>query len=501
MSYTVKSGDTLSKIATQLGLTGSARTDWFAQVGPTLRSGDINRIGIGEVIQTPDEFASADEPTTPAEEAPGFLDVGLEPEEEVDAGGGVTVKAGAPAAEKQAEVGVGTGSEDPETQLTILTGQNMRWYLDKGTGKWYVQYGFGERNRAIFFEAEPEQMDALFGAGMRPTQYSAKHTLASLSGLEHMFFGGNVSEMEGTGTFEAEYERIKAIALDNGILPEWAQGDAANDIMFVAQTEGKSNDWVVERLSNLPEFKARFPGLDKIKSEGNLTTVEAVSGFLELEAGVRQALSTTGGDTSTVTPALVGELINGGHSLTTVQKTVKTFDRMEKFAPAMAAFNEILGSQGLPQITDIQGMFDFMAGEAPSEMYDIYEASSIQESAVAAGLGDIFTPEYAMSTALATDQTLESATAASKKAAEMLLRLRHEVNVGEFGLDHEELLDISFGRAPTSGRSEAEVGQAINRAILKAQGDIQTKRATPYKSFGPTGSIKAASLGNLRPQT
>lgn len=502
MSYVVKKGDTLSKIATALGLTGSARTDWFAQVAPTLRSGNINVIGIGEVIQTPDEFASPDEPTAPAGEvAPDPVEVGLEPEGPVDAGGGVQVQAGAPAAESKAQEGVGAGGEDPETQLKILTGENMRWYLDRSTGKWYVQYGFGQRNRAVFFEAEPEQMDALFGKGMRPTQYSRQHTLGSLTALPHMYFGGNVAEMEGEGSFEAEYQRVLALASDSGVLPEWAaKDDAALDLLFIAQTEHQGNpDWLVEQLSKLPSFKERFPGFDKLKATGNLSTAEAISGFLEFEAGTKQALLATGKDPSQVTPELIGNLLDRGHSLTTVNQTVKSFDRMEKFRPALDAFNSILAEQGAPLIDSLQGAMDFVSGKAPSEMYDIWEASSIAEAAQQAGLGNIFTAEDAIEVGLATNQTLETATAASRKAAEMLLRLRHEVDVGKYGLNHEDLIDLSFGRMPRSGESEVNISENINRAVAAASSRLKTKAAEPFKGFTGQGTIQARSLGNLRP--
>ena len=421
--------------------------------------------------------------------------------ETVDAGGGVTVKAGAPASESQARGGVGAGGADPATQLTILTGKGMSWYLDNQSGKWYVSYSFGAGNRAVFFEAQPEQMDALFGAGMRPTQYSTKHTLASLSALDRLTFAGNIAEMEGEGTFESEVARVQAIALDNGVLPEWAQkDDAALDWLYVAVSEGKSNDWLVEKLASLPSFKQRFPNLDSLKSTGNLTTGEAITGFLEFESGIKQALVSTGKDPAQVTPQLVGALMKGGHSLTGVQQTVQGFDRMQKFAPAMQAFNSILESQGIPAISNLQGMFDFVSGKAPSQMYDVWEASSIAEATQQAGLGDIFSADDAIAIGLATDHTLESATAASRKAAEMLLRLRHEVDVGKFGLNHEDLIDAAFGRAPRSGVTEAELNENINRAVVGAQAFIQTKRATPYKGFGSTGTIQARSLGNLRPQ-
>ena len=386
-----------------------------------------------------------------------------------------------------------TRTDDVPT-LSILDGRNRKWYRDGD--RWYVGYGM-EFGRELVFEATSEQMDALFGTGPRPRATST--SLKALTGSSGVTFAGSITEVEGSGWFEDEVDRVIALALDEGILPSWAQQDgAALDILFIAQSEQKSNDWVLQQLSGLDSFKARFPGLKNIQDllGGDLET--SIDAWLEFEQGTKQALAAYGKSDQVVNPAMVGELLAGGHSLTTIQTTIATFDRMEKFAPAFEAFNSILEAQGMGTMDSLDDMFQFASGVAPSEMYDVYEASSIAEAMDVAGLGDIFSAEDAIEIGLETEQTLSSATKAAQKSAEMLLRLRHEVNVGDFGLDHEELIDISFGRAARSGRSEAEIMDNITRAVTTAQQNIQTKRAEPYKAFSSQGTIQAASLGNLR---
>jgi hypothetical protein len=500
MAYTVASGDYLGKIAIANGMTLAQLKELNPHLFDAAHKGG-NLIHPGEVVNTtPEEAAGA----APAEDTATTTAPANAP---VDAGGGVQVKAGAPAAEKANDVGVGTGSADPETQLTILTGENMRWYLDKTTGKWYVSYGFGTRNRAVFFEASPENMDSLFGTGMRPTQYSTTQTFGSLSALNNFTFGGNVSEMSGKGTFENEVKRVQSIALAEGELPAWAREGAEGnadvmDWLYVSVAEDKSMDWLVEKLVTLPAFKNRFPGLDALKKAGNLTTTDAVNAFIEYETTLKRAVAaTTNGDSSSVTPAVVGGLLTTGHSVQAATQAVVTFDRMEKFAPALNAFNSILVQQGLDPISGLQGMFDFVAGNAETKVYDIWEASSVAEAAAQAGLGKFFTADDAMSIALASNQNLESATSAAKKAAELLLRLRHEVDVSKFGLNHEDLIDMSFGVAPRSGVPESQLMDSINRAVQAAQADIQGKRATPYKGYTSTGTLQTSSLGNLRTQS
>ena len=239
--------------------------------------------------------------------------------------------------------------------------------------------------------------------------------------------------------------------------------------------------------------------LDNFKGEGNLTTIEAIAGFLEYETGVKQALKAMGQE-AIVTPELIGQLLTGGHSLTTIKDTVRGFRRLQKFEFAMNAFNEVLQGLGEDPITDIQDMLDFVSGKASQDIYDLYEASSIQEAALSAGLGDVFSVEDSIAFAQSGNFNLESATAGMRKASELLLRLRHEVDVGKFGLSHEELIDISLGQAPRSGRPESEVLDSVNRAVLSAQGQLR-RRARPQQTFSAGGALQTTSLRGLRQES
>lgn len=492
MAYTVKKGDTLGRIAKANGLTLAE----LLALNPDITNPDL--IHINQVVQVDSGAAESEASSTSseAEAASGTVDAG-----------GVAISArdpGVPTAEERAETGVGVDDGDDDTpDLTILTGKEMKWFFDRGQGKWFVQYGLPNSDRVMVFEAEPDQMDALFGTGMRPDDYQLIATKTLLA-RQNVTFSGNIAEMEGTGSFEGEVERITQFALDEGKLPEWAKKDGvALDIIFTAQSEGKSTEWTIEQLSKTQGFKERFPNIMQFKDSNNLSLTEAIGGFLEMEAGVNNALrsTNTGFAMNTIAdPAQIGALLSMGHSLKTVQDTVTGFRRMEKFAPAMDAFNQVLVEQGQQPITKIDDMLDFVAGRSSATIYDLYEASSIQEAAVGAGLGDVFSAQDAIGLANATNQTLGTATQGMQKAANLLLRMRNEVDVGKFGLDHEELIDISLGQTPRSGRSQSEILENVNRATLSAQKSLQ-QRGGPHKSFSQQGTPQAASLRGLRQES
>jgi hypothetical protein len=462
MSYVVKSGDTPGAIAVTMGGTFG---DWQNMVyvmpdGTVVQGADLDptKLPVGATVYTAEEYGD---------------------------GGG--------------EGGDDTAAEEDSTEMNILQGKNMKYYFDKSSGKWYISYVTAS-GRELVFEATEQDMDDIFGVDVRPESFESL-SLGDLLARDKVTFGGEIGEMEGEGSFESEVDRITALALDEGMLPAWA-GDGADvmDIIFIAQSEGKDADWIIEKISELPSFEERFPGIDKIQAAGNLTLSEAVTGFLEMEAGIRKAITAIGADPALVTPDMVGDLLNKGHSLETVTKTIAAWKRMEDHAPALDAFNKILEAEGFAPISTLDEAISFLSGTASAEMYDLWEASSIAEAAEKAGIGEFITAEDAIEMGLEGDFTLETATAAATQAAKLLLRLRHEVNVGEFGLTHEELIDVSYGLAPRSGRTLAEIEESINRAVLTAQGKLKQK-SSPYRSFGSQGQPQDASLRGLRPTT
>ena len=388
--------------------------------------------------------------------------------------------------------------DEEDNPLTILEGQDMKWFRDRSTGLWYVQYGVPNSDFKLVFEATQDEMDKLFGEGRRPT--STDTSFESLIGQENVFFGQSIIDMAGEGTFEDEYRRQMTIGLEQGRLPHWAEdSDDILALVFVAESESKSDQWLLDEIAKTDSFAARFPGFQEFISKNNLSSSEGVTGYLEYEAGVRSAMTQIGYDPDSVTPDMIGGLLTKGYAVETVSQSVGRWKRMQDFAPALQAFNSVLVGAGYEPIESLQDQFDFISGVAPAEIYGLWEASSVAEAAEAAGLGDAFTAEDALRFAARTEghTTLEQATSAFQDAAKMLLRLRHEVDVGKFGLDQDDVINLSLGIPPASGTSAAELTENINRAILSAQGGLRA-RIKPFTGFKADGTPQAQSLGSLR---
>lgn len=388
---------------------------------------------------------------------------------------------------------------DEDTALTILMGDDMKWNQDPDTGSWYVIYGMPESDRFLVFEASDEQMDALFGQGKRPGKGKG-FTFDKLMRQSENTFSGNIGEMSGTGTFEDEVRRVKTLALDNGLLPSWADGDKGiMDLLYIAQAEFKTTDWLIEQIAKTDSFKKRFVGIDRLKTDGNLTTRESIAGYLEYEAGVIAAVRSIDGNVGAITPDVIGGLLSRNLSVSTVTTATVKFKRMKDYEPAIEAFNRILVDQGKAPITSLQDMFDFVSGTADDTVYDIWEASSISEAAADAGLGGVFNAEDAMAFALQTDGfvSLSDAMGAFQSAAQQILQFRTEIDLGRFDLDQEDLIDLSLGVAPRSGMDTVELQANMSRAVLAGQASQRT-RAKPFIGFSDSGTAQRASLKGLR---
>lgn len=477
-SYTVKAGDSLSKIAASLGL-ANWRELYDTNKGVIGSNPDLIRPGM--VLTIPGGGSSGTGGTSSTSSV----------------GGGVTVTNNkVSGAENQTQVGEGSTDNDPDTpDLTILTSKERKFYFDRSTGLWYVSYGLPNSDRTVVFEATPDQMDQIYGKNKRPAEYQTVSNIGNVFSKTGVTFGGDITEMAGTGTFESLYSQAIAKAMDDGVLPSWMENnDAAMDILFIAHTEEKSQDWVVTQLSGLPEFKKRFPGLKQWASENNLTLTDAITGFLEFEAGMKALETQYGRNPDSVTPGKVSALMQKGYSITEVQDAYKVGKRLKDNQEALNAFNAVLEANGMAPLSGTD-MVKFLRGQAPAEVYDIYEAASFQEGAQAAGIGDFFSAEDALAAAQYTEGsvTLDSALQGMNQAASQLLRFRHELDMSKYGLDHEDLVDVSLGLPPRSGASAATILEGMARASSEAAANRGQFQARPFTTF--TGDGRIGSLG------
>jgi hypothetical protein len=381
--------------------------------------------------------------------------------------------------------------------LTILSSPSLKWYKDAKTGTFYASYQLPGTTQFVIFETESEQLQALFGNKPPNAQSIDINTLLRRADYH---LGGNIAEMEGEGAFEDEVRRATTEAIDRENLPEWMQSDqAAMALLYVKISDERSDEWFYEQVSKLASFKKRYPGLGSLTDMG-LSVGEAVGAFTEMEVSLKQLHASAGYHPDAITPDIVGGLLGKGYSINQVQQSYAIWKRMSDNAPALEAFNQVLVANGQKPLTGTD-MYAFLAGNAPQEIYDIYEASAITEAAAATGFGGVFDAADAVSLALHTseDLTPNQAYAQFSQVAAQALRFRHELDVSRFGIDVDDLIDVAFGRAPRSGASVADVGESLARATASAEAMLG-RRVQPFTGFSEDGRPQQRSLAGLRVQ-
>jgi hypothetical protein len=170
----------------------------------------------------------------------------------------------------------------------------------------------------------------------------------------------------------------------------------------------------------------------------------------------------------------INRLIRGQKSAKTIQTTYDVFERFEENREALSAFQEILSYRGIPTLTS-EGMFDFLSGQADDEIYEIYAESSVLEAGEAAGLGDVLSAGDAGAIVdfLGPDVPFKEAFEGMSQAARLVLQFRREIDLGT--LDPDDLIDLSLGVAPRSGRNQADIAQEMERSLSSARAFLQNK--------------------------
>lgn len=392
----------------------------------------------------------------------------------------------------------GRGNQDPENDLQIMGGPH-KWYRTKD-GDWYVAYQ-APGNQWIYFEVSDDEMDRIFGDGIRP--HSSKVTVIGsekdLLKLGNYHFGGTVAEVTGDGNFLNEANKALERALAEGKLPDWLDMQASQQIMglvYVYMSQDKSEEWLIEQIAKTNAFQKRYAGIEHFRDQG-MSWIEAVASYREYENSLKM-LYQKRGIKQNVTPDLVKKLLDKGHSIDDVAFVYDSFDLLERNAQAFKAFNDILRAQGRKTLSK-RDQLAFLQGHAPKELYELWEQFSVLHAAREAGIGKYMSVQEAIRLAEKTAgiQSMETISTGMQRAAALALRYRAQIDVKKYGLTADDLIDMSMGLKPRSGRSVAELEQIMQRISAEAEGFLR-QQASPYIGFSEEGRPGAASLGASR---
>ena len=326
-----------------------------------------------------------------------------------------------------------------------------------------------DSGRKIYYLASRAELDSIFGEGANPSQVT-NITWSDYKSNTERFFGGAAAEIIGSeDNFATRVTRVIESGGTNELpLPDFVKNNQdLLDIFFLAVAEGKSQTWLLKQMSKEQAFKDEFPGIDTIYSQTQdwSKAVETWNLFSEeiTKLNVRY------GETVDVSD-LVEASVKKGYNIQDIQKTYEIFEQAEGNSEFLTAFQAIIDQDEDIDfdLTSSEGIVEFFEGKAPTEIYDLYEASSIQQQATRFELG--INAESAIQLALQTPGqiTPQNISQSLQSAAVNIARFREDLDLNRYGLSEQVLINAALG-VKTPGISEIEVQDAFSRIFQENQ--------------------------------
>ncbi len=369
----------------------------------------------------------------------------------------------------------GSGSGSPLAELTPYA-QGGTWYAITGYPgvpvAYFVEYTLPGGTK-IWYYADRKDLDTLegIGAGKEPPIVA---TVAYNDFKQGRIPGGSISDVVGTQEhYSTRVERTLMAPTGDLLLPTWANDDPEiKDLFYIAVAENWSDTKFLREMSKKNSFKERYPAFQDMLSLTGGDHAQALVNYQGYERKVRELNNRYG--ESADAQALAAEAIKKGFTLDDLQATYDIFERAEQNADAMLAFQKVINAEGLDfDLTSPQGIVDFFKGAAPTEIYDLYEASSITEQASKLKLNDL-SVEEALEIARNTPGQLtnQQVSSALQSAAQTLLRYREYVDLGTYGLEADQIINLSLGYREPGGMTETELATALSR-IYQTDDNLQ----------------------------
>ena len=326
-----------------------------------------------------------------------------------------------------------------------------------------------ESGRKIYYIASKSELDSMFGEGGKPTGVTNTNWSTFKSDTQR-YFGGAASEIIGsTDNFATRVTRVIESGGTNELpLPDFVKNNNdLLDIFFLGVAEGKSKTWLLKEMSKVQAFKDSYPGIDTLYAQTQ-DWEEAINRW-NAYSGEIIKLNTRYGETIDVAD-LVKAAVEKGYNIQDIQKTYEIFEKAEQNSEFLNAFQAIIDSD--PDITfDLtspQGIVDFYEGKAPTEVYDLYEASSILEQSTKFELG--VDADAAIQMALETPGqiSVENIASSLQSAAIQIAQFREDLDLNRYGLTEQALVNSALG-IKTPGITDIQIQDAFSRIFQENQ--------------------------------
>lgn len=359
---------------------------------------------------------------------------------------------------------------------------------------YFIEYTLPGGNK-IYYYADRSDLDALegIGAGKEPPIAT---TVSYNDFKQGRISGGSIADVVGTDeNYATRVERTLMAPTGDLLLPEWANNDLEiKDLFYIAVAENWTDTKFLREMAKKNSFKERYPAFQDMLSLTGGDHEQALVNYQGYERRVRELNNRYGEETDPI--ALAAESIKKGFTLDDLSQTYDIFERAEQNAGALLAFQSVVKAEGLDfDVLSPQGIVDFFKGTAPTQIYDLYEASSITEQASKLNL-DNLSVEEALEIAKNTPGQLtnQQVSSALQSAAQSLLKFREYIDLGSYGLDADQVINLSLGYKEPGGMTEIEMASAMSR-IIQSDENLQNLSANLLQNNNLQQGRQIRSIG------
>lgn len=484
-TYAVVKGDTLWAIAAR-ELGDGARWREILDANPTAvsRPGDPRTLQIGAQLVIPgtsEETTTVDQTETAPPPSP--TDEGLPVDTDTGA---------APVKAEQSYPGLLAGGKVIAVERPGLPDTYAYAFeYPKGSGS-YVSWQFDSL----------DQIEQAVGPGWQKTIGFEARSLD--------WFNKNVTQLEDigavtglTGNFYAMMDQVGyEAASEAGIRDPSLVGKMLNDpemqaILAQATFGDLSEEQVMAMKRNTNFWKQElYPGIENLY--GSTTAPEAA--WVNYTRSVEDSLTLLGyeRDADGTYKSQIGKMLNQKIEDTTFNEMAPTFLRAEQnaeYANVLSTWNERVNGKSI----EFGQWFDVLDGATPAELGDVVELAGLQYQADQQGLG--LAPEQIARIGELGDLSEQQAAQAFTQYSQILTSLAGTLGADpKYDITEDEILSLTTGIKPLSGRSSEEIRRYAAQAAKEA-GALDDQKIQFFVGYDPArGTAFRPGLNPLAPE-